>query len=136
VEPDEAREFLRSNHRAILVTQRRDGRPQTSPVVAAIDGEGRVMVSTRETAMKTKNLERHPSASLCVISDGFYGPWAQVDGDVEIVRLPEALELLVDHYRLVAGEHPDWDDYRTAMERERRVVLRLTITDAGPARSG
>ena len=104
--------------------------------MVAVDGEGRALVSTRETAMKTKNLERRPSASLCVLSDDFYGPWVQIDGDVEIVRRPEAIDLLVDYYRLVAGEHSDWDDYRDAMERERRVVVRLSITDAGPDRSG
>ncbi len=107
-----------------------------SPVMVAVDGEGRALVSTRETAMKTKNLERRPSASLCAFSDEFHGPWVQIDGDVEIVRRPEAMDVLVDLYRLVAGEHPDWDDYRAAMERERRVVLRLDITAAGPDRSG
>ncbi len=136
MEADEARDFVRSHHRAVLVTRRRDGRPQTSPVLAAADAEGRVVVSTRETAMKTKNVERDPHATLCVISDEFYGPWVQVDGEVEIVRRPEALAVLVAYYRLVSGEHPDWDDYRAAMERERRVALRLTITAAGPDRAG
>ena len=136
MEAGEARDFIRSHHRAILVTRRRDGRPQTSPVLAAVDDEGRVVVSTRQSAMKTKNVERDPHATLCVISDEFYGPWVQVDGDVEIVRRPEALDVLVDYYRQVSGEHPDWDDYRAAMERERRVALRLSITAAGPDRSG
>ncbi len=86
--------------------------------------------------MKTKNLRRDPRASLCVISDGFYGPWIQVDGEVDIVGRPEALDVLVEYYRAVSGEHPDWDDYRAAMDRERRVVLRLSITGAGPDRSG
>lgn len=136
MDADEARDFLRANHRAVLVTSRKDGRPQTSPVTAAVDDEGYVVVSTRETALKVKNLERVPEASLCAFVDGFYGPWVQVDGRVEIVRLPEAMDHLVAYYRSVSGEHPDWDDYRSAMERDRRVVLRLTITAAGPDKSG
>ncbi|MDP9005993.1 MAG: PPOX class F420-dependent oxidoreductase [Actinomycetota bacterium] len=136
MDPGEARTFLRSNHRAVLITSRRNGRPQASPVLAALDDEGRVVVSTRETAMKTKNLERDPRASLCVLSDEFYGPWVQIDGDVEIVPRPAAIDVLVDYYRQISGEHPDWDDYRAALERERRVALRLTITAAGPDRSG
>ena len=107
-----------------------------SPVVVAVDDGGRVLVSTRETAMKAKNLERDPHASLCVLSDGFFGAWVQIDGEAEIVHRPEALDLLVDYYRRVSGEHPDWDDYREAMERERRVVLRLSITSAGPDVAG
>ncbi len=136
MDPGEARAFLRSNHRAVLITSRRNGRPQASPVLAAVDDEGRVVMSTRETAMKTKNLERDPRASLCVLSDEFYGPWVQIDGDVEIVPRPAAIDVLVDYYRRISGEHPDWDDYRAALERERRVALRLTITAAGPDRSG
>jgi PPOX class probable F420-dependent enzyme len=133
---DAAREFLRSHHRAVLATRRRDGRPQLSPIAAAVDEAGDVVVSSRETAMKTANLRRDPQASLCVFSDGFYGEWIQVDGTVEVVSLPEAMDPLVDYYRRIAGEHDDWDDYRAAMERERRVVLRLRIERAGPDRSG
>ena len=136
MDADAAREFLRERHRAVLVTFRRDGRPQTSPVAAAVDDEGRVVISTRETAMKTHNLRRDPRASLCVLSDEFYGPWAQVDGTTEIVSLPDALEPLVDYYRRVAGEHDDWDDYRAAMEREKRLLLRMTVEKAGPSISG
>ncbi len=136
VGPDEARDFLRENHRAVLATRRRDGRPQMSPVVVAVDDDGRVLVSTRETAIKTKNVERDPNVSLCGMSDRFFGPWVQIDGEVEIARRPEALDVLVDYYRRVSGEHPNWDDYRAAMERERRVVLRISITSAGPDVAG
>jgi PPOX class probable F420-dependent enzyme len=104
--------------------------------VVAVDDEGRVAVSTRETAMKTHNLRRDPRATLCVLSDSFFGPWVQLDGTAEVVSLPDALEPLVDHYRRVAGEHDDWDDYRAAMARERRVLVRITVTGAGPDRSG
>jgi PPOX class probable F420-dependent enzyme len=134
--PDEARAFLRDNHRAVMATFRSDGRPQLSPVTAAVDDQGRVMISTRQTAMKTKNLRRDPRISLCLLNDGFFGDWAQVEGSAEIVELPEAMDLLVDYYRRVSGEHPDWDDYRAAMERDKRVVVRFTIERAGPTVAG
>jgi len=133
---ERAREFIRVNHRAVLATNRSDGRPQLSPVTVGVGADGRVLISTRETAMKTKNLERDPRASLCVMNDGFFGDWVQAEGTAEIIRLPEAMDLLVDYYRRIAGEHPDWDDYRTAMRRDRRVIAAITLAKAGPDRSG
>ena len=128
--------FLRVHHRAVLATMRADGAPQFSPVTATADDAGLVLISTRETAVKARNLARNPRASLCVMNDGFFGEWIQVDGTAEIIQLPAALDLLVDYYRRIAGEHPDWDDYRSAMRRERRVMVRVTITRAGPDQSG
>jgi PPOX class probable F420-dependent enzyme len=136
VDTKRASEFLRDHHRAVLATTRSDGRPQLSPVTVAVDDEGRALISTRETAVKTRNLARDPRASLCVMNDGFFGEWIQAEGDVEIIHLPEAMELLVDYYRRISGEHPDWADYRAAMERDRRVIVRVTITRAGPDISG
>ncbi|HSO97287.1 MAG TPA: PPOX class F420-dependent oxidoreductase [Acidimicrobiia bacterium] len=133
---DEARAFLRANHHAVLATTRADGRPQLSPVAVTVDRDGRAVVSTRETAIKTHNVGRNPDVSLCALSDGFFGSWVQIDGVADVQTLPEAMEPLVEYYRGVAGEHPDWDDYRAAMQRERRVLLRITITRAGPDRSG
>jgi len=133
---DTAREFLHAHHRAVLATFRRDGRPQLSPVLCAGDEKGRVLISTRETAVKTHNLRRDPRVSLCVMNDGFFGGWVQVDGEAEIISLPGAMDLLVDYYRRISGEHPDWDDYRSAMVRERRVAVRVTLTRAGPELSG
>lgn len=131
--PDQARDFLQVNHRAVLSTLRRDGRPQLSPVTAAVDDEGRVIVSTPETTAKARNLRRDPRVSLCAFSDGFYGPWVQVEGTVEIVERPEAVKLLVDYYRRISGEHPDWDDYRLAMVEDRRVLVRFPIDRASGA---
>lgn len=131
-----ARDFIRNNHRAVLMTTRANGDPQLSPVVCGVDADGRVAVSTRETALKVKNLRRNPRAWLCVLNDGFFGDWVQVDGTAEIVSLPDAMELLVEYYRSLAGEHPDWDEYRAAMERERRVLVRIELDRAGPDRSG
>ena len=125
-------EFMRTNHRAVMATFRRDGRPQLSPVTTAVDAEGRVLISSRETAIKVKNLRRDPRISLALINDGFYGEWYQVEGLAEIVEQPEALDVLVDYYRRAAGEHPDWDEYREAMIRDKRVVVRFTIERAGP----
>jgi PPOX class probable F420-dependent enzyme len=136
VDADEARRFLRTNHRAVLATRRSDGSPQLSPVTVAVDDEGRVMISTRETAAKARNLRRDPRASVCVFTDAFFGDWAQLDGPVEIVALPEAMDLLIDYYRRCSGEHPDWDDYRAAMERDKRVMVLLTIERAGPTWHG
>jgi PPOX class probable F420-dependent enzyme len=133
---DEAREFLRGNHHAVLATTRADGRPQLSPVAVTVDADGRAIVSTRETALKTRNVQRDPHVSLCAFTDAFFGGWVQVDGVADVQVLPDAMEPLVEYYRRVAGEHSDWDDYRAAMERERRVLLRVTITRAGPDRSG
>jgi PPOX class probable F420-dependent enzyme len=133
---DEAREFIAAHHRAVLATERADGHPQLSPVLCAVDDDGRVIISTRETAVKTRNVRRHPYASLCVLSDGFFGEWVQVEGTAEVVSLPEAMDLLVDYYRRTAGEHPDWAEYRAAMERDRRVIVRISIEHAGPDVSG
>jgi PPOX class probable F420-dependent enzyme len=133
---DEARQFLRENHRAVLSTFRADRRPQLSPVAVGVDAEGRAVVSSRETAFKVKNLRRDPRASVCVVSDNWYGGWLQADGTASIVSLPEAMDLLIDYYRSLAGEHPDWDDYRAAMERERRVMVRIELERAGPDRQG
>jgi PPOX class probable F420-dependent enzyme len=128
--------FLASNPRAVLATSRADGRPQLSPVVAAVDDDGRVLISTRETAIKAKNLARDPRASLCVLNDRFFGEWVQLEGTTELVHLPEAMPILEEYYRRISGEHPDWDDYREAMRREKRLILRITVDRAGPDVSG
>jgi PPOX class probable F420-dependent enzyme len=133
---DAAREFLHAHHRAVLATFRRDGRPQLSPVLCACDEKGQALISTRETAVKTANLRRDPRVSLCVMNDGFFGGWVQVDGEAEVISLPDAMDLLIDYYRHISGEHPDWDEYRSAMARERRVAVRVTLTRAGPDVSG
>jgi PPOX class probable F420-dependent enzyme len=131
-----AQEFLRDNHRAVLATSRADGRPQLSPVTATVDGDGRVIISTRETAVKVRNLRRDPHVSMAALTDQFYGGWVQVEGTAEIISLPEALDLLIDYYRRAAGEHPDWDEYRAAMVEQKRVIVRFAIERAGPNVSG
>lgn len=127
---DRAREFIRANHRAVLGTKRRDGGVAMVPVLAVVDESGDVLISTWEPSAKVTNLRRDPYAFLCVLRDQFVGENVQVEGTVTIDTLPDAMEGLVHYYRLAAGEHPDWDDYRAAMVREGRVLLRLHIERA------
>jgi PPOX class probable F420-dependent enzyme len=129
---ERARDFLRRNHRAVLATYHADGRSQLSPVTVGVDDAGHLVISTRETAVKVRNLRRDPRATVCVLTEQFFGEWMQIEGEARIVSLPDAMEPLVDYYRSISGEHPDWDDYRAAMERDRRVIVRITITRAGP----
>jgi PPOX class probable F420-dependent enzyme len=128
--------FVRENHRAVLATRRRDGGAQMSPVACAVGDDGSIVISSRETAIKTKNVRREPRAAVCVMNDGFFGSWVQIEGPADVVSLPDAMELLVEYYRSISGEHPDWDDYRSAMEREKRCVIRITPDRAGPNVAG
>ena len=133
---DAARNFMRENHHAVLATRTTDGGIQQSPVLVNVDGEGRAIISSRETAFKVKNLRRDGWAQLCVVPDRFFGAWIYAEGQAEIVSLPEAMDLLIDYYERFPGENPDWDDYRERMRRERRVLIRITLTRAGPDRQG
>jgi PPOX class probable F420-dependent enzyme len=132
----EGLEFIRRNHRGVLATTRADGTTQMSPVTPGVDDRDCVVVSTRETAYKVRHLRALPYAALCAFTDRFFGDWVQVEGPVEIVSLPDAMEPLVEYYRRISGEHPDWADYRAAMERDRRVLLRMTVERAGPTVHG
>ena len=131
----EAVAFIQEHHRGILATTRRDGKPQLSPVLAVTDAQRRVAISSRESAYKTRNLLRVPFASLCMFEDKWYGKWVQVEGPVEVLHLPDALDPLIDYYRTAAGE-TDWQEYRERMMTERRVLIRLTVARAGPSVSG
>lgn len=128
--PDAVRSFLARHHRTVLVTRRHDGRLQTSPVVAGVDGDGRVIISATEDRAKVVNLRRDPRATLCAFTDDFFGPWVQADGRATIVAPPEALDGLVGLYRQVAGEHEDWDEFARAMQQERRVLIRIGLDRA------
>ena len=134
---EQARDVVRSQHRAVMATRRGDGGPQLTPGVAGVDAGGAVTVSTRETAVKVANLRREARTWLCVLPDGFFGPWVQVEGAVEIVDLPAAHDGLRELYRQVSGaEHDDWDEFDEAMRRERRVLVRVHLDRAGPDVSG
>jgi PPOX class probable F420-dependent enzyme len=129
--------FAASNHRAVLQTYRADGTAQLSPITVGVDVAGDALdVSSRETAYKVRNLRRDPRASVCLLNDGFFGEWAYAEGAVDIVSLPDAMDGLVEYYRRISGEHPDWDDYRAAMVRDQRVLIRLRPSRVGPTAHG
>jgi PPOX class probable F420-dependent enzyme len=132
---ESAREFMLEHHRAVLAT-RRGERVQQTPVLTTIDGEGRAIISSRETAFKVKNLRADPWAQLCVLTERFFGQWIYVEGSAEIVSLPEAMDPLIDYYKRFPGENPDWDEYRERMREEQRVLIRITLEHAGPDRQG
>ncbi|MEU7689271.1 MULTISPECIES: PPOX class F420-dependent oxidoreductase [Microbispora] len=136
VSREELLDFIRGHHRAILITTKRDGGPQASPVTCGVDAEGRIVVSTYPERAKTRNARRDPRTSVVVLSEDFDGPWVQVDGTAEVLDLPEALEPLVEYYRSISGEHPDWEEYRAAMVRQGKSLVRITPTSWGPVATG
>ncbi|MET7637813.1 PPOX class F420-dependent oxidoreductase [Streptomyces sp. NPDC005438] len=136
VSREELLDFLRPRHRAVLLTRRGDGTPQGSPVTCGVDEAGRIVVSTYPQRAKTRNARRSSAVSVIVLSDEWDGPWVQVDGEAEVLDSPESTEPLVDYYRAVAGEHPDWDEYREAMRRQNKSILRVTPTRWGPVATG
>lgn len=129
-------DFVRSRHRGTLVTQRRDGRPQMSPVACGLDEHGRIVVSTYPERVKVLNARRTPAVSILIHSDDWDGPYVQVDGTAEVIDMPDAVEPLVDYYRSIAGEHPDWAEYREAMQRQGKSLIRITIQRWGPVATG
>lgn len=132
----ELEDFLRTRHRAVLLTTRADGSPQLSPVACGLDGAGRLVVSTYPDRAKAVNLRARPAASACVVSDDWDGPWVQVSGTAEVLDLPDSVEPLVEYFRSIAGEHPDWDEYREAMRTQGKSLVRLTIERWGPVATG
>ncbi|WP_030484738.1 PPOX class F420-dependent oxidoreductase [Nocardioides aequoreus] len=136
VELEQLLEFVRPRHKVTLVTTRQDGRPQVSPVSGGIDDEGRVVISTYPGRAKTANLRRDPRATVLFHGDDWDDAYVQVDGTAEVIDMPEAVEPLVDYYRSIAGEHPDWDEYREAMAKQGKSLIRITIERWGPVATG
>ncbi|MGR6317595.1 PPOX class F420-dependent oxidoreductase [Micromonospora soli] len=136
VDRDALIEFLRPRHKVVLMTTRSDGRPQSSPVSCGVDAEGRLVISTYPERAKAANIRRDPRVSACVLSEDWNGPWVQVDGTAEVLDLPEALEPLVEYFRSISGEHPDWDEYREAMVQQGKSLIRVTIDSWGPIATG
>jgi PPOX class probable F420-dependent enzyme len=136
VDRDELLAFVRPRHHMVLVTSRRDGLPQVSPVTGGVDEDGRIVISTYPERAKVNNLRRNPAATVLVLSDEFNGEWVQVDGPAEVLDLPEAVEPLVDYFRSISGEHPDWDEYRQAMRDQGKSLIRITPTRWGPVATG
>ncbi|MGW7049337.1 PPOX class F420-dependent oxidoreductase [Streptomyces avermitilis] len=133
---DELLEFVRPRHRAILLTRRTDGSPQGSPLTCGVDDSGRIVVSTYPERAKTRNARRDEQVSLIVLSDDWNGPWVQIDGTAEVLDSPDSVEPLVEYYRNIAGEHPDWDEYREAMIKQGKSIIRITPERWGPVATG
>jgi PPOX class probable F420-dependent enzyme len=133
---EELLDFVRTRHRAIVLTTRADGRPQGSPVACGVDGSGRIVVSTYPERAKARNARRNARASVIVLSDDWNGPWVQIDGIAEVIDPPESVEPLVEYFRCISGEHPDWDEYRAAMLRQGKSLLRITPERWGPVATG
>ncbi|MGH3164631.1 MAG: PPOX class F420-dependent oxidoreductase [Trebonia sp.] len=136
MEIQSALDYVRTHHKAVVATLKKDGTPALSPITAGVDDSDHVVISTRQTAYKVGHIRRDPRVWLCVLPDGFFGQWIQAEGRAEIIDLPEAMDGLVDYYRKISGEHPDWDDYRAAMVRDQRCIAAITIVKAGPDVSG
>lgn len=136
VDRDGLLEFLRPRHHAIVITTRPDGRPQASPVTCGVDGEGRIVIASYPERAKTRNARRDPRVSVLVLSNEFGGPWVQLDGTAEVLDVPAAVEPLVEYYRSVSGEHPDWADYREAMVKQGKSLIRVTADRWGPVATG
>ena len=133
---DELLEFVRPRHHMVLVTERASGGVQTSPVTGGVDSAGRLVISSYPERSKVANARRTPAVTVLVLSDDFGGAWVQVDGTCEVIDLPDAVEPLVDYYRSISGEHPDWDEYRSAMVAQGKCLLRVTPASWGPVATG
>jgi PPOX class probable F420-dependent enzyme len=129
-------DFVRPRHRMVLITLRSDGSLQSSPVSAGVDDAGRIVVASYPQRAKSANIRRDPRASVVVLSDEFNGPYVQVDGDAEVIELPDAVEPLVEYYRSIAGEHSDWAEYRQAMLDQGKCLIRITPRRWGPVATG
>ncbi|MGW2278275.1 PPOX class F420-dependent oxidoreductase [Streptomyces sp. NPDC001770] len=133
---DELLEFVRPRHRALLITARSDGRPQASPLTCGVDDSGRIVVSTYPERAKTRNAKRNDQVSVVVLSDDWNGPWVQIDGTAEVIDTPDSVEPLVEYFRNISGEHPDWDEYRAAMVKQGKSIIRITPERWGPIATG
>ncbi|MET7506660.1 PPOX class F420-dependent oxidoreductase [Streptomyces albidoflavus] len=136
VDRAELLDFVRPRHRALLLTARADGTPQASPLTCGVDGEGRIVVSTYPERAKTRNAQRNPKVSVVVLSDEWNGPWVQIDGTAEVIDAPDSVEPLVEYFRVISGEHPDWDEYRAAMLKQGKSLIRITPERWGPVATG
>ena len=129
-------DFVRPRHHMIVIPRRADGAPQSSPVTGGVDEQGRIVISTYPERAKTHNLRRDPRCAVLVLSDDFGGAWVQLEGTAEVLDLPESIEPLVDYFRAISGEHPDWDEYRQAMVDQGKSLIRITPTRWGPIATG
>jgi PPOX class probable F420-dependent enzyme len=136
VDLDTLLEFVRPRHHMVLTTFRADGTLQSSPVTGGVDEQGRLVIASYPKRAKSVNIRRSGRASVVVLSDEFNGAYVQIDGPAEVIDLPDAVEPLVDYFRAVAGEHPDWNEYREAMVSQGKCLIRVTPATWGPVATG
>ncbi|MGB5934797.1 MAG: PPOX class F420-dependent oxidoreductase, partial [Ornithinimicrobium sp.] len=128
----EMEEFVRLRHRATLVTYRSNGGLQMSPVTCGMDAQGRIVIATYPQRAKATNIRHTDRVSLAIHSDDWDGPYVQLDGVAELLEMPEAVEPLVDYFRSISGEHPNWAEYREAMHRQGKALIRVSVQHWGP----
>ncbi|MGA9748197.1 MAG: PPOX class F420-dependent oxidoreductase [Nocardioides sp.] len=138
VDREQLLDFARTRHQLTLVTTRRNGRPQMSPVSGGVDDSGRIVIATYPDRAKAVNLRREPAVSVLVHSDAWDGPYVQVDGTAEVLDMPsqDAEDGLVEYFRCIAGEHSDWEEYREAMRKQGKSLIRITVESWGPIATG
>jgi PPOX class probable F420-dependent enzyme len=129
-------EFVAGKHRWVLATTRADGRPQLSLVTGGITAGGVLAISTYPERKKTGNVRRNAAVSVLVMGDEFNSAWCQIDGEARVLDMPEAVDGLVEYYRCISGEHPDWDEYRRAMAEQGKSVILVEPTRWGPVSRG
>ncbi len=136
VDLDQLLEFVRPRHRMVLTTFRADGSLHSSPVTGGVDEQGRLVIASYPRRAKSVHIRRTGRASVLVLSDEFNDAYVQIDGPAEVIDLPDAVEPLVDYFRAVAGEHSDWDEYRAAMVKQGKCLIRVTPQRWGPVATG
>ncbi len=138
VDRDGLAEFVAGKHRWVLATTRRDGRPQLSLVSGGMTAAGELAVASYPQRAKTINAQRDPRVSVLVLGTEFNDEWVQIDGDARVLHMPdpEAADGLVEYFRSISGEHPDWDEYRQAMADQGKSVILVEPTRWGPVSKG
>jgi PPOX class probable F420-dependent enzyme len=129
----EAQDFLKHNHQGVLVARKRDGSLQMTLVSPVIGADGKVIITARDTTYKVKNITRNPQISLLVYGEKFNGSnYIQIDGKAEVIRHPQAMDIVLDWHRQIRGEPKSWDEIRQKTLAEGRIVIRVTIEKVGP----
>ena len=129
-------DFVKERTKWVLVTTRADGSPQMSLVTGGITDEGDLMVSSYPGRAKVKNVRRDSRVSVLVMGDEFNAQWVQIDGEAQVADMPTAADELVEYFRSIKGEHPDWDEYRQAMADQGKSAIRIRPTRWGPISKG
>ncbi len=136
VSRDKLSQFVEGRNRWVMSTTRSDGRPQMSLVTGGMTATGQLAVSSYPERAKVRNTKANPMVSVLVMGDDFNHEWVQIDGTATVLDMPEAAEGLIEYYRCISGEHPDWDEYRQAMDDQGKSVIMIEPTRWGPISKG